>query len=133
MRILVTGAAGMVGRKLLERVARDGLLGRAGVSHAVLADLVEPSRPVGSSFEVEAVGADLAEPGVAAALVAGRPEVVFHLAAVLSGEAEADFERGYRVNLEGPDIARGSSSARRSRSSARRFRTRSATTTARRR
>jgi len=101
VRILVTGAAGMVGRKLLERVARDGLLGRAGVSHAVLADLVEPSRPVGSSFEVEAVGADLAEPGVAADLVAGRPEVVFHLAAVLSGEAEADFERGYRVNLDG--------------------------------
>ncbi len=45
--------------------------------------------------------ADLAEPGVAAELVASRPDVVFHLAAVVSGEAEADFEKGYRVNLDG--------------------------------
>jgi nucleoside-diphosphate-sugar epimerase len=45
--------------------------------------------------------ADLAEPRVAARLVADRPDVVFHLAAVVSGEAEADFEKGYRANLEG--------------------------------
>ena len=45
--------------------------------------------------------ADLSTPGVAERLVAGRPDVIFHLAAIVSGEAEADFEKGYRVNLDG--------------------------------
>ena len=77
---------------------------------------------------------------MAAELVATRPDVVFQLAAVVSGEAEADFEKGYRINLDGMRllleairarvtvIARGSSSRRRSPSSVRRSRTRSATT-----
>jgi D-erythronate 2-dehydrogenase len=44
--------------------------------------------------------ADLAEPGAAGAIVAGRADVIFHLAAVVSGEAEDDLEKGYRVNLD---------------------------------
>ena len=50
---------------------------------------------------VEPLVADLSEPGAADALVSGRPDVVFHLAAVLSGEAEVDLDKGYRVNLDG--------------------------------
>ena len=49
---------------------------------------------------MESTAADLAEPGVAAAIVAGRPDVIFHLAAVVSGEAEEDLEKGYRVNVD---------------------------------
>jgi nucleoside-diphosphate-sugar epimerase len=44
---------------------------------------------------------DLSAPGEAEKLLASRPELIFHLAAVVSGEAEADFDKGYRVNLEG--------------------------------
>jgi D-erythronate 2-dehydrogenase len=88
VRVLVVGAAGMLGRKLAERLARD-----ASVSELALVDVV--------AGDSETDVADIAEPGVAAALVASRPDVVFHLAAVLSGEAEADFEKGYRVNLDG--------------------------------
>jgi nucleoside-diphosphate-sugar epimerase len=44
---------------------------------------------------------DLSLPGEAEKLVAARPELIFHLAAVVSGEAEADFDKGYRVNLDG--------------------------------
>src|SRR5207302_9633133 len=40
-------------------------------------------------------------PGAAEKLIAGRPDVVFHLAGVVSGEAELDFDKGYRVNLDG--------------------------------
>jgi nucleoside-diphosphate-sugar epimerase len=47
------------------------------------------------------VVSDLSAPGAAEALIAGRPELIFHLAAVVSGEAEADFDKGYRVNLDG--------------------------------
>ncbi len=49
----------------------------------------------------EIVAADLAREGEATRLVGGRPDIIFHLAAIVSGEAEADFEKGYRVNLDG--------------------------------
>jgi D-erythronate 2-dehydrogenase len=99
MRILVIGAAGMLGRKLVERLARDGGLGRERISHLSLVDL-GAAEPADAGFPVESTVADLAEPGVAAQIVAARPDVVFHLAAVVSGEAEADLEKGYRVNLD---------------------------------
>jgi D-erythronate 2-dehydrogenase len=101
VRILVLGAAGMIGRKLTDRLARAAVLGHRPVASLTLADTVEASSPAQADCELETVLADLAEPGVAVELVAGRPEVIFHLAAVVSGEAEADFDKGYRVNLDG--------------------------------
>jgi D-erythronate 2-dehydrogenase len=100
MRMLVTGAAGMLGQKLLERLALDGVLGSTSVSHVSLLDVVEPPQPT-APFALDAVVGDLSEPGLAIELAAGRPDIVFHLAAVLSGEAEADFDKGYRVNVDG--------------------------------
>ena len=47
------------------------------------------------------VASDFTEPGEAARLVAGRPDLIVHLAAIVSGEAEADFDKGYRINLDG--------------------------------
>ncbi|WP_046865244.1 D-erythronate dehydrogenase [Microvirga massiliensis] len=101
MHILVLGAAGMVGRKLLERLARDGHLGGREITRATLHDVVEPSAPDGASFQTEASASDFAQPGEAERLIAGRPDVIFHLAAIVSGEAEADFEKGDRINLDG--------------------------------
>jgi nucleoside-diphosphate-sugar epimerase len=100
MKILVIGAAGMVGRKLVERLACDGKLGSEPIEELSLVDVVAPDSPVDAGFTVGSAVADLAEPGVAQEIVAARPDVVFHLAAVLSGEAEADLEKGYRVNLD---------------------------------
>ena len=100
MRILVVGAGGMLGRKLAERLARERALGGEPISYLSLADIVE-SKPPEAPFEVETTVADLAEPGVTEEIIASRPDVIFHLAAVVSGEAEADFEKGYRVNLDG--------------------------------
>jgi D-erythronate 2-dehydrogenase len=91
----------MLGRKLSERLARDGALGGEAVERLTLADLVPPQAPAGAAFPVEATAADLAEPRAAERLLDGRPRVIFHLAAVVSGEAEADFDTGYRVNLDG--------------------------------
>jgi nucleoside-diphosphate-sugar epimerase len=101
MHILITGAAGMIGRKLVHRLAADGALGARGITALTLLDALPPGSPDGFGGTVTSVAADLATPGVAETAVAGRPDVVFHLAGVVSGEAEADFEKGYRVNLDG--------------------------------
>jgi len=101
MHILILGAAGMVGRKLLERLAREGQLGGRAITKVTLHDVVEPSAPDRARFEIRTVESDFAKPGEAERLVAERPDVIFHLAAIVSGEAEADFEKGDRINLDG--------------------------------
>jgi nucleoside-diphosphate-sugar epimerase len=99
MRILVTGAAGMIGRKLAERLAKDGHLGGKSISGLTLTDIVQPSEPAGNPTELDI--SDIAEPGEAARLIAARPDIIFHTAGIVSGEAESDFDKGYRVNLDG--------------------------------
>ena len=100
MRILIIGAAGMLGRKLSERLLRDGSLGGETIAWVRLADVVPPSSLPESRAQVQIAVADLTQPGTAARLLTGRPGVIIDLAAVVSGEAEADFEKGYRVNLD---------------------------------
>ena len=101
MHILITGAAGMIGRKLIDRMVRDGGLNGQAVDRLTLADVVAPSAPPDYSGKVEAVAIDMSLPGAAEKLLAARPDVIFHLAAIVSGEAEADFDKGYRINLDG--------------------------------
>jgi len=101
MHILIIGAAGMVGRKLTRRLVADGRIGEAHLSRLTLADVLEPDVPDGFAGEVDTVAADLSEPGVAERLAAARPDIIYHLAAIVSGEAEADFDKGYRINLDG--------------------------------
>ena len=101
MHILVLGAAGMVGRKLTERLLRDGRLGKSDITRMTLQDVVAPAKPANASIPVQIVTSDFADAGTAAPLVAERPDVIFHLAAIVSGEAEAEFDKGYRINLDG--------------------------------
>jgi nucleoside-diphosphate-sugar epimerase len=101
LHILILGAAGMVGRKLTERLVRDGRLGGTAITRLTLQDVVAPAAPEGAPCPVECVTCDFAEPGAAAPLLKGRPDTIFHLAAIVSGEAEADFDKGYRINLDG--------------------------------
>jgi D-erythronate 2-dehydrogenase len=83
VKTLIIGAGGMIGRKLAAQLPDQEL---------VLQDVVP--------FEGASVVSDLSAPGEAEKLVASRPQLIFHLAAVVSGEAEADFDKGYRVNLD---------------------------------
>ncbi|WP_102958207.1 D-erythronate dehydrogenase [Mangrovicella endophytica] len=100
MKILILGAGGMIGRKLTAALLRKGELSGRIIQAMTLADVVKTDIPA-SSVALRAVAADLSAPGVASELIAERPDVVFHLAAIVSGEAEADFEKGYRINLDG--------------------------------
>ncbi|WP_426239221.1 D-erythronate dehydrogenase [Pararhizobium sp. DWP1-1-3] len=101
MHVLIIGAAGMIGRKLAARIAADGTLSGQPVDKLTLADIFPPSSPAGFSGEVTTEIADLSEGGRARNLIAQRPDVIFHLAAIVSGEAEVDFAKGYRINLDG--------------------------------
>ncbi len=101
MHVLVIGAAGMVGRKLVEALVAKGEINGKLVERLTLVDIVEPAVPARFAGKASTVAADLSEEGVAARLIADRPDLIFHLAAIVSGEAEADFEKGYRVNLDG--------------------------------
>jgi len=100
MHILIIGAAGMVGRKLTARLAKAGHVCGKEIAKLTLADVIKPeSVPLNGA--VETIATDLSAPGAAQALIASRPDLIFHLAAIVSGEAEADFEKGYRINLDG--------------------------------
>jgi D-erythronate 2-dehydrogenase len=101
VHILVTGAAGMLGRKLTERLVRDGGLNGRQIDKLTLLDVMPPTNPTSFAGKTDMVAADLSMPGKAARAIEDRPDIIFHLAGVVSGEAELDFDKGYRVNLDG--------------------------------
>lgn len=101
MKVLIIGAAGMIGRKLTARLLAERQLNGSGLSRCTLVDVVEPARVEAVGIEVQTIVGDLSSPGVAEKLLETKPNVIFHLAAIVSGEAEQDFEKGYRINLDG--------------------------------
>jgi D-erythronate 2-dehydrogenase len=101
MHILIIGGAGMIGSKLAARLVSDGAIGDSEITALTLADMAEPVAPGNAPFPVQTAVVDLAVPGEVDAVVSARPDVIFHLAAVLSGESEENFDKGYRVNLDG--------------------------------
>lgn len=100
MKVLVIGAAGMVGRKLVAALLAAGQIGGKAVTGLALADIVAPDVPA-TDIPVTTTSVDLSAPQAADKLITARPDLIFHLAAIVSGEAEADFEKGYRINLDG--------------------------------
>jgi len=101
MHILITGAAGMIGRKLTQRLVKDGKLNGEAVERLTLSDVVAAEKPAGFPAKVDIVTGDLAAAGAAEKLIAEKPKMIFHLAGVVSGEAETNFDKGYHVNLDG--------------------------------
>ncbi len=100
MRVSILGGGGFLGRKVAARLAADGALGGRKISGLTLFDLASPPQPQ-AGFEVTSLGGDIAE--LPQAAIPEGTDVVFHLAAVVSGAAEADYDLGRRVNLRGTD------------------------------
>jgi len=103
MRIVITGGGGFLGRKLARAILDRGTLTDANgtkreVRELVLLDVVE--RPSLSDPRVVIVTGDLAGAEPIERAFAQRVDSVFHLAAVVSGEAEQDFDKGWRVNVD---------------------------------
>lgn len=100
MKIWITGAAGFLGRKLAQALAQRGSLRGRPIEQLTLSDLALPAA-VQAPFDVRTMACDIADRAALHALSAQAPDVVFHLAAVVSGAAEADLDLGLRVNLHG--------------------------------
>ena len=101
MHVMIIGAAGMIGRKLAAEIAKPSGLGKSTAERITLIDVVEPMAPAAYDGEADALAADVSDAAVAPRLAALKPDIIFHLAAIVSGEAEQDFEKGYRINLDG--------------------------------
>lgn len=96
MRIVITGGCGFLGRRLAER-----LLAREDVAELVLFDNAIPSLPLPEDRRLRLVTGDIADRRTLRRVIAPGTDAVYHLAAVVSAEAEADADLGYRVNLDG--------------------------------
>ncbi|AGT10352.1 D-erythronate dehydrogenase [Paracoccus aminophilus] len=100
MHILILGAAGMIGRRLTKRLIAEGKLGETPIDKITTFD-VFPSQIHSDEIRIEDIAGDVADRSTIESLILDRPDVIIHLAAVVSGEAEADFDKGYHVNLDG--------------------------------
>ena len=94
-KILILGGGGMVGQKLADQLKSDGL------SQGKIGDITafDLGFPKNSTAGVTQVVGDLSDRSNLAKLIAQRPDIIYHLAAVVSGEAERDFDKGWQVNM----------------------------------
>lgn len=103
MRVVITGGAGFLGSRLAHEILRRGSLTDARgnareVRELVLVDVVAPAAP--GDARVSGVTGSLDDRAVVEAVITPDTDSVFHLAAVVSGQAEADFDIGMRVNVD---------------------------------
>jgi len=101
MHILITGAAGMIGRKITDRLLAEPQLGEREITKLTLFDVVAADAQPTQGTSIFPVAGDISDRTVIDRLVSEKPDIIIHLAAIVSGEAEADFEKGYAVNLDG--------------------------------
>ncbi len=98
MEVTILGGAGFLGRKLAVSLARNGRLGDTEVTGLTLFDVTPPVAPDDAAFPVRCLQGDIASPDSA---LLPETDIVFHLAAIVSAKAEADYALGLRVNLHG--------------------------------
>lgn len=89
----------MIGGRLIRQLDADASLNGRSIESLTSFDVVDTAPD--TSLPFASVTGDLSSAQQCEALIADRPDVIFHLAAIVSGEAEADFDKGYRINLDG--------------------------------
>ena len=104
MRAVITGGAGFIGQRLAKCILELGVLPDATgeerrVTRLVLNDVARPSLSMPGEDRLEFIAGDVGDSEVLRRLITPDTGVVFHLAAVVSGGAEENFELGMRVNL----------------------------------
>jgi nucleoside-diphosphate-sugar epimerase len=103
MKVLITGGGGFIGHRLARRLLERGTLAGSDGRPTAITEikLFDAAFPKDSDPRLTQVIGDIAAPGAVDKVLGEDTATVFHLAAVVSGGAEADFDLGYRVNLDG--------------------------------
>ena len=101
MRILIMGGAGMIGQKLLNLLLQKKELKNQKISEITLFDIVEAPYNENSSITITTKSGDISDPQVSRDLISSEPDVIFHLAAIVSGQAEQEFDLGWNINTKG--------------------------------
>ncbi|MDX1465007.1 MAG: D-erythronate dehydrogenase [Halomonas sp.] len=100
MHIAITGAAGFLGQRLVHQLLDRGELNGTAIRRLTLVDQSEPPAIDREGVEIRALALDISTPGALDPLLDARPDVIYHLAAVVSSAAEADLDLGMRVNFD---------------------------------
>ena len=101
MEVLILGAAGMVGQKLLNKLIIKKSINGKEIKKFKLFDIVKAPFPNDVNFEVEIITGDISKKEISEKLVSSKPEIIFHLAAIVSGQAEEEFDLGWNINTKG--------------------------------
>ena len=101
MEVLILGAAGMVGQKLLNKLIIKKSINGREIKKFKLFDIVKAPFPNDVNFEVEIITGDISKKEISEKLVSSKPEIIFHLAAIVSGQAEEEFDLGWNINTKG--------------------------------
>ena len=104
MRVIIIGGGGMLGRKLARALGQRGEIDGRAISHMALADIVDPAT-LKARFPVSTHRLDITDKaavdGLLAAGLGGGADIIYHLAAIVSGQAETEFDLGLAINLTG--------------------------------
>jgi len=101
MKILIMGGAGMIGQKLLNLILKKEKINNQKISEITLFDIIEAPYPDGTNIPIQSKSGDISKTDVSKNLISSKPDIIFHLAAIVSGQAEEEFDLGWNINAKG--------------------------------
>lgn len=101
MKIVILGGAGFIGQKLAKALAAKGQLRGDVITQITLCDMVPPQAEINADFPIVFKELNITNSQSVTGAIDDDVDVIYHLASIVSGQAEADLELGYQVNLDG--------------------------------
>ena len=101
MKILIMGGAGMIGQKLLNLILKKEEISNEKISEITLFDIIDAPYPQDAMISIKSTSGDISDEKVSKNLISSKPDIIFHLAAIVSGQAEQEFDLGWNINAKG--------------------------------
>ena len=101
MKILIMGGAGMIGQKLLNLILKKEEINNEKISEITLFDIIDAPYPQDAMISIKSTSGDISDEKVSKSLISSKPDIIFHLAAIVSGQAEQEFDLGWNINAKG--------------------------------
>ena len=91
----------MIGQKLLNLILKKEEINNEKISEITLFDIIDAPYPQDTNILINSTSGDISDEKVSKNLVSSRPDIIFHLAAIVSGQAEQEFDLGWNINAKG--------------------------------